>query len=236
MKRVVVLIFSLLSMDGFTHEKIKIVTEQYPPFQQVTDSQQITGTTTRLIRLLMDEAKLPYDIFVYPWPRALKELENSPSVLLYSMLKLPTRESRYQWLAPLCPVKTSFYHLTSRRDIKIKTLSDIVSYRIGIERAQGKTDFLIEQGFAENLVAASTNQQLRKMMLFNRIDLILISDAYAESLPEQERKLMTKAFTVEALTQFLYLVGHPNMNRELKQRLIDAYKSLKAQQKFICHM
>ncbi|GHF94075.1 substrate-binding periplasmic protein [Thalassotalea marina] len=234
MKKVLAILFMMISLITYGQEKLKIVTEQYPPFQTVLENNQVSGSATSLVKALMAQADIPYDIFVYPWPRALKELENTPSVLLFSMMRLPAREAKYQWIAPLCSVTTSFYRLADRSDIKIASLIDAKSYRIGVELAQGKNDFLVSHGFIDNLVQASTNHQLRKMMQFNRIDLILISDDYAQSLPPEEKSVITKIFTIDDLTRTLYLVGHLNMEQMLKTKLIHAYQTLKTNNAFEC--
>ena len=100
------------------------------------------------------------------------------------MMKLPARVNSFTWLVPLCEVNVSFYKLKGRDHISINSIEQAKNYRIGVGRDQGNAVFLQEQGFAinEQLIIVNNNEQLRKMLVHKRIDLLLTTDEYIQEI------------------------------------------------------
>ncbi|GLX77116.1 hypothetical protein tinsulaeT_04560 [Thalassotalea insulae] len=235
MKKSLLLLCSLVAFFVNAQTEVNLVTELYPPFQQMNKRGEVTGVATNLVKKLFNQAGLTPNITVYPWARALREFRRSPNTLLFSMLQLPSRAKQYKWLVPLCTITMSFYHHANRNDITINKLIDVKNYRIGVERAQGNKEYLIAQGFEDNLIEVNNNEQLRKMMLFDRIDLVLISDAYATTIAKTDDIKLSKAFTVNSLEQQLYLVGNQALSKTIEQNILNAYQLLSKNNQFQCH-
>lgn len=87
---------------------VHIFTEEYPPYNYRQDDGEIVGYATQLVRLVMDESGLQYDISLAPWTRAVRFTETSDSTLIYSIARTEVREKRFHWLVPLA---ADTYHL-----------------------------------------------------------------------------------------------------------------------------
>lgn len=210
---------------------LRVVTEEFPPYQvrQPTDNKQLTGWSASIVQQLLTEASLDYRIEVLPWARAFQEARQSAAVLIFSLLRTREREQDFVWIVPLCRMRISFYTAAHRQDVQISTLQDASRYMVGVENGQANYQFLRQHGFDEqrNLQVVGHNHQLQQMLQLGRVDLILVSDWYVASLPDQG-KLLRRVFTAHALERYLYLAARHDADPQLVQRLQQAWQRLKS--------
>lgn len=152
---------------------------------------------------------------------------------------MESRLADFAWIVPLCSIEISLYKVKNRMDIAINQLSDAKAYLIGVERDQATENYLKKQGFKDNehIVQVSNNNQLRKMILVNRLDLIIASDAYIEALKEQGDETtmnLIQEYSIKDLDKPLYLAANKNTNPALIQKLKKAYNSLLNSSEFSC--
>ena len=221
----------LFSLGVSAKQPLSLVTEIYPPYQTLSAENQVEGVATQLVKRIFEEADLDYNIEFLPWARAYNKALFEPDVFIYSMMKLSARQSSFIWLAPLCDVNASFYKLKGRQDIIIQSVDDAKKYRIGVGRNQGNFIFLQDNGFKinQNLIVVNNNEQLRKMLVHNRIDLILTTDGYITEIIKNGSvytKMLEREFTVSSLKQTLYLAANKATNPEIIDKIITAYQQL----------
>jgi ABC-type amino acid transport substrate-binding protein len=156
-----------------TAAPVQLVTEVFPPYQQLQDS-TVAGWSVDIVRQIMSAAQLPYQIDVMPWARAVKTASSTPDTLIFSLLRTEERESQFAWIAPLCPMRISFYASSHRPEVQAADLNSALKYVVGVENGQANYRFLREQGFREsrNLVVVGHNHQLLQMLDLGRIDLM----------------------------------------------------------------
>lgn len=212
-----------------TAAPVQLVTEVFPPYQQLQDS-TVHGWSVDIVRQIMAAAQLPYQIDVMPWARAFKTARSTPDTLIFSLLRTEERESQFAWIAPLCPMRISFYASSHRPEVQADDLNSALKYVVGVENGQANYRFLREQGFREsrNLVVVGHNHQLLQMLELGRIDLMLVSDIYVQQLPERGAQLR-RVFTAHALEKYLFLAAHPATNPQLLENLRQAWQQVKTQ-------
>lgn len=219
-----------LWLQNSTAAPVQLVTEVFPPYQQLQDS-TVSGWSVDIVRQIMTAAQLPYQIDVMPWARAFKTARSTPDTLIFSLLRTEERENLFTWIAPLCPMRVSFYASSHRPEVQADDLNSALKYVVGVENGQANYHYLREQGFREsrNLVVVGHNHQLRQMLELGRIDLMLVSDIYVQKLPEQGARLR-RVFTAHALEKYLYLAAHPATSPVLLEKLQKAWQQVKNQQ------
>lgn len=209
---------------------VHLVTEVFPPYQQQSGD-ELHGWSVDIVRQIMQAAELPYQIDVMPWARAYKTAHSIPGTLIFSLLRTEERENEFAWVAPLCPMRISFYTNSHRPDVQADDLNSALKYVVGVENGQANYRYLREQGFREsrNLVVVGHNHQLQQMLELGRIDLMLVSDIYVQQLPDHGAQLR-RVFTAHALEKYLFLAAHPATNPALLQKLQKAWQQIKSQQ------
>lgn len=102
---------------------VVIYTEDYPPYNYRGDDGLVAGGATANVRQLLRESGLSYEIRMVPWARAITGIQSSDSALIYSIVRMPSRETNFTWLAPLAP--SSFYLFSRQDDNRAFTLQAV---------------------------------------------------------------------------------------------------------------
>ena len=102
----------ILSRDDTT---IRIVTEDFPPFQTLYDG-QITGPMYTIMQNICKEAKIECDIELLAWKDAYKQaLEGNADVVFSILLEVPEREKFFYLSNSIVNTSYSFF-VTSKND------------------------------------------------------------------------------------------------------------------------
>jgi polar amino acid transport system substrate-binding protein len=156
-------------------EEIKVVTEEWPPYNY-TENGEITGVVTEIVKATLDKAGIKTTIQVYPWARAYMMAAEEKDILIYTIFRLPERESLFHWIK-LDGISTEMYLFSpkSRPDIVITSLEDAKKYKIGVTRETSTHVFLLSKGFEEGVnlfpVKSEVQNALKADPKFKRIDL-----------------------------------------------------------------
>jgi polar amino acid transport system substrate-binding protein len=226
--------FWLLWLCQIQVAPVHLVTEDFPPYQH-RQADKISGWSVDIVEQILKTAKLEYTIDVMPWARAYKTAISQPNTLIFSLLRTEDRESKFAWIAPLCPMRISFYTGVNRTEVQPTDLHSALKYVVGVENGQANYRFLRDQGFREsrNLVVVSHINQLPQMLELHRIDLMLASDIYVAQLPDKGANLR-RVFTVHALEKYLFLAANPATDPALLLTLRQAWQQVKSQQTPAC--
>ena len=66
-------------------EKIRILTEDYPPFNYVDTNGKIIGQSTEVVKSIMGKLGQDITIEVMPWAQAYQLTQTDPGTALYSV-------------------------------------------------------------------------------------------------------------------------------------------------------
>jgi len=220
--KVFILLF-FLSLPVHAFSKINIVTEVFNPFQTQQSDGQISGWSTDIVRQVLQSTNIDYEINVLPWARAYQTVMYQPETLIFSFLRTKDRKDNFNWLIPLCTVEIAFYTIKSNHKISINNLAEAKTYRIGVERDQAKKEFLVKHGLTKNIIEVDNNQQLREMMKYQRVDIIIASKDYINA--DQNINNFKHLFTIKELNRTLYLASYKDTaNADIDKKITTAYQ------------
>ncbi|WP_050764620.1 transporter substrate-binding domain-containing protein [Marinomonas sp. MED121] len=224
------IIFMSIALVGRAdpHLELKIVTENFPPYNFQVEG-KAHGMSTEVVKAMLDHANIQADIDFYPWPRAYRTAQVKPNALIYSIARIPERETMFEWIGDIAPYRTSFYKLKENTDLNINSLDDARVYRIGVSQEDAIKTYLENRGF-EKLVVANADQFVVRMLIYGRMDLIAYDEA---SLPFQVKasgfdlNLIERVFRIEGLSEKLYVAMHPQSDPVLVQTLKNSLEAIK---------
>jgi len=81
---------------------IELLTDDDPPFSMIrADDGMIVGISTEILRAAFEEAKIPYTLHLYPWPRSYAMAEKDENTCVFSTVRNEQRENTFKWVGPL---------------------------------------------------------------------------------------------------------------------------------------
>lgn len=223
-----VLFFSLLIANPLKAEPIRILTEHFPPYNFEADN-QAQGLATEVVQAVLQQLKLDVDIEFYPWSRAYELAQTEKNILIYSIARIPERESLFQWVGTVAPYTTSLYKLKANKEIKINTLEQAKQYEIGLSLNDVIVTYLQRHQFP-SLKILSTGLLNIRMLANDRIDLIAYDEAsFSYALQEEglEAALFEKAYHIDELSDQLYMAFSPRSDKALVKVFTQALQAIK---------
>ncbi|NMP31283.1 amino acid ABC transporter substrate-binding protein [Thalassotalea sp. M1531] len=177
-KKLTLLIFILIpSVEA--EQSLQVVTEGWWPFNYVDETGELVGSSTVWVKSVLEKAKIPYHLDMYPWHRSYNLALKRKNVLIYSIFRSPKRESLFHWVCSL-PEKpvNKIYKLSSRSDIVVKNNEDLHNYSVNVIRGAYTHDYLLSLGLTEerNIHLAADNDANVNKLLLGRVDLIVDFD------------------------------------------------------------
>ncbi|HYD59106.1 MAG TPA: ABC transporter substrate-binding protein [Noviherbaspirillum sp.] len=150
-------------------QTLKLVSGENAPFA-FTDpaTGKITGITTDIAVEAARRAKIAYTLELFPWARAFALASSIPDTCVFPLVRLPERESQFQWVGPLFVNKWVLF-ARSDFDGTFKTLADAEKYAIGGLLNDGPSVYLVSQGIRVDMVGDHLTN-VRKLAA-GRIDL-----------------------------------------------------------------
>lgn len=154
-------------------EFIRVYTELELPNNYIENENGIgpvVGYVTELVRAVIEDAEIDYEIELVPWVRAVQVIESAENVMVYPMARTSERENKYHWVGELLPLDFYLHGRKADIDTLPKTLEDAANARIGVIRADVTSVYMESQGFT-NLVYVSSAARNLFMIERDRIDL-----------------------------------------------------------------
>lgn len=100
-----------LLLPSLAHsESLLTVTEDWPPYNTLLDSQQADGAYARVVRTALQRSGLSSRIRVYPWARSLAHTTLRPNTLVFALARTESREHQFIWVARLGEVTMYLWH------------------------------------------------------------------------------------------------------------------------------
>lgn len=155
------------------------LTEEYPPFNYLDDTGEITGLSTEVVEAIFERLGIEPDIELVPWVRAYQLAQHEKNTMIFTIARTEQRESLFKFVGKIAPViKRCFYSRVSRSDVVVDSIDDLKNYFIGTVMESAIEQDLISFGFERGKhIRASTDHQANLRMLVNdRIDLWAVVD------------------------------------------------------------
>lgn len=144
MKKILLILLLLVHVNA--SDKIRIMTEIFAPFQYEHNG-EVIGIATEIVQAIQKEIHSTDEIKVYPWKRAVKITDKKKNSAIFSMLRTPERENKYQWVGPLTSMQMVFFKKKGSK-ITLKSLEDAKKVaKIGVTKGVANFEVLNTQGF-----------------------------------------------------------------------------------------
>ena len=171
----ILLLATIVSASPGRAEPLKLLTEDYPPFNFLAeDKVTMTGMSTDVLRDMARRAHIEAEFALLPWKRAMLTAQEDANTCVYSAIRTPEREARYKWVGPLISDSLVLF-ARADRDIKIKSLEDVRAYMVGTYNGSLAIPLLDAKGVRID-VAPDDLSNLKKLAI-GRIDLWVASQS-----------------------------------------------------------
>ena len=221
----------LNSMPAHSAEPIAVVTEDWRPYSYAENG-VVKGSSTEIVRAVLDRAGITYSIQVLPWARAFRDASVKPNILIYVLGRNPERDASFYWIGEVIPTDHAyFYRLKSRTDIVINNFLDAKKYWISTNNKSSSHKTMIDSGF-EKLVIVRHQELAIKMLIHDRIDLLILSESAVEP---HFRKLGLSPDLIEPAFRFAkgegYMAFGKKTDIETVEQVRRAYRELVEEQR-----
>jgi len=220
---------TVLTLHGFS--------EHLPPLNYQRPGEPPSGFAVDLLRLVAEQANLPVEIEIMPWPRASNSAAAQPGSLLFSLTRQPERERKYKWLGPISERRVVVYRLSKRNEVKASDIHHLNGHKLGVVRDSAAAKMLLAAGLrpdAELEIALDDASNLRKL-LAGRMDLLVMLD-WAAAWNLQQLKLpfstLEPVFELDRSKSYWYGL-HPQTSPALQQRLQAALDQIKRDGRYV---
>ncbi|BDT69183.1 L-cystine-binding protein FliY [Comamonadaceae bacterium OS-1] len=166
-------------------ETIRILTEEYPPYN-FTDKGRITGLGTEVVQAVLKEINIEGQFQSLPWARAYETTQTSANVLIYSINRSKEREKLFKWVGPITP--TDFYLFALKtRNLHLASLEDAKTLQIGTVNQDIGEQYLVTQGFVlgHNLQSSTRYELNYEKLKLGRVDLWVMNELGAYYMVRQ---------------------------------------------------
>ena len=143
---------------------LRIITEDYPPYNFVDKDNNVTGQSTELVEAILEKAGTQVDIEVMPLSEGLALAQKGPNVVIYSLNRTPQREGLFKWVGPIGHYEQAFYAIKGST-IEVNKLEDAKNVRkIGVYKGDAGAQFLASQGFTNLDESLTDTEALQKLI------------------------------------------------------------------------
>ena len=160
-------------------QEISVLTENWAPYNYKDKSGNIVGYSTEVVKEVFKRAGLKYKISMYPWKRAVMNVDTNKDTMIYTIARTQKRESQYKWIGPIAPRKLNVYKMKIRDDIKVTQVEDLKKYgqTLGLMRGDASLEYFQENGFDDRhyQIVTDTKLNINKFFL-GRIWFIVSND------------------------------------------------------------
>ena len=169
----VTLLLSSASLAG--DDKIKLITENFPPFGYLENG-ELKGIGPEIVERLTRSSEInASSIQVLPWKRGYKMTLTDPNTALFSMHRISQREPQFYWVGPLFSMR-SYLFARSNSSFRIIKIEDIKKTETILVQEGGSSEVLLKDlGFTSLLPVSNPEHQLR-MLLKGRASLYYTTD------------------------------------------------------------
>lgn len=210
-------------------EHYQIVTEEWAPYNYL-ENDQLTGITTDIVQAIMALTGDDFKVEVLPSMRATRALNEQPRTIMYSLFRTAEREPLYKWVGPIVEDSIHPYQLANAPQ-QIHSLAQLMNApQITTRNAGLLPDLLESLGFDNLDKSATKNQQLYRMLLAGRTDIIIGDtdggvDYYSRQLDIASGTL--RQIPIEIYRASLYIAFSRDSEDEVVAAWVEALEQLR---------
>ncbi len=153
-------------------EQLRVLTEDYPPFNFVGKDGVVTGQSTEIVQAIMNEVGVEGEIEVLALAEALEIAEKGPKVVLYSLNRTPEREELFKWVGPIGDYEQVFYARADSNFAYTELDDAKKAGKIAVYTGDAGAHYLQSQGF-KNLIECQSDIEALQKLANGEVDLWL---------------------------------------------------------------
>mgnify|MGYP006414592433 CR=1 FL=1 len=225
MKKIILSIFAILmSSHSYADNSIKIMTEEFAPYQFYEGSDKaITGISIEIVQAIQKRIGSGDAIKVLPWNRALKLIAKNKNSALFSTARTPAREDKYKWVGPLSKLEMVFFKKTGS-SVNFSSMEEAKKIaKIGVTKNVATTEILTNMGFTNlDIMQSGSDDKNLKRLIKGRID--VWPTAYYSGIYNSKR--MGILDKVEAIPNVTIMSGYLYIafNKETDNQIIHQWQ------------
>jgi polar amino acid transport system substrate-binding protein len=159
-------------LTGCGQTKLRVITEEYPPFNFTDEAGNITGQSTEVVRQVMSKTSGQANIEVLPWDQGYALVQKEQGTMLFSTARIPQRENLFKWVGPI-GTSDNWFYCKRGADKVISSLEDAKKVKsIAVYKDDFNQIFLQGNGFT-NLDISQNNAECVKKLVDGKVDLWL---------------------------------------------------------------
>jgi len=228
MRKYLLIIIILVSFLPAYSNSIRVVTDNYPPYNYRIDS-RVVGLSTEVVKAVLQTADIDYSkIEMKPWPRIYKIALYKKNVLIYSIAKTEKRVNKFKWVGKIAPFEVYVY---SNKDVNVDSINDLKHFKIGAVKDDMRAHFLIDKGLKSNVEYVENDKKNVLKLISNRIDIMLndkISMHYRLKKLGGAQSKVKKIMRIDRLSLGLYMACSNKTPDSIVNKCRMALKKLKS--------
>ncbi|WP_024955292.1 substrate-binding periplasmic protein [Sulfurospirillum arcachonense] len=153
MKKIIILFFCLGIMHILQANDIRMMTENYPPYNMEIDG-ELQGFSVDVLDAMlkqMNSKQKREDIELLPWSESYSLAMNIKNNMVFSTTRTKSRENLFKWVGPIYKTTVGVTALKSK-NIVIKKISDLNKYKIGAMKKDIGETLLLEKGVSKSSI------------------------------------------------------------------------------------
>ncbi|MDH4100225.1 MAG: transporter substrate-binding domain-containing protein [Nitrospirota bacterium] len=163
-----------MTTEALCAPQYQVVTEELPPYSY-TESGDVTGVCSEIVKALMRKMGHPEKITSYSWSRAYNLTLQNEGYILFSTGRNASREKLFKWVGPLIPDRTVLF-ARKGSGLVIRALDDAKKVKsIGTYKDDVGEIMLKERGFT-NINSILDDKFNVQKLAAGRIDLWITSE------------------------------------------------------------
>lgn len=208
---------------------VVVYTEHYPPYSYLAENGEVAGKATELVKQVMVESGLDYEIRLVPWNRAYKLATQLDNVLVFSLLHTEKRASQFHFLAPVLQSDLFLFGRSGEAATFSREQLHEGSVRGACVIGDIGCEMLRDLGIPESqiLQAPDTYRGEEKLVQMQRADVFIAHEMYQGLKPENDKgaRPFEKFMKLEKPQTFCLAAGH-QVRPEIIASMTSAYERL----------
>ncbi len=224
MKKMMLLLMFLTIPATLSAQTIKIVFEEWPPYQ-FTQNDKVVGTDTEIVEAVCQRLGISPQFRSVPWARALQEIRDGQADAIFSLAY--TDERNEFLIYPDHPINTMQTVLFVKKEnpLEVSRLHDLDGLRISVVRDNFYGEEFGAYTGASKIPTSDQKTQF-KLLINNRVD-VVVSDKLVGKQVAQESGYDDQIKTLDYVVtkEFLY-IGFSKAKGEVSQELAQQFSDV----------
>ncbi len=168
-----------------TDAGLRIITEEFPPFNYAGANGTVTGQTTDIVNNILTRLNQKAEISILPWSEGYGIALARPHVALYSTARTDEREHLFKWVGPVASYDFMLYAKNGTH-LQVNSLEAAKKVgSIGVVKDDARQQFLQENQFG-NIVTCSSDAECIHNLMAGSTDLWLGSSVNADDIARSQ--------------------------------------------------